>query len=53
MLLLLAMLFTPGSGAAGQAAPAEPPEEQSEEAQEFEPTERVPADTAISFPVDI
>lgn len=39
--------------ATGKAEQTKPPKDYQEEMEEFEPTERVPADSAISFPVDI
>ena len=37
----------------GTGEQEKPPKDYQEEMEEFEPTEKVPADSAISFPVDI
>jgi hypothetical protein len=39
--------------AKGKDEQTKPPKDYQEEMEEFEPTEKVPADSAISFPVDI
>jgi hypothetical protein len=39
--------------ATGKKEQTKPPKDYQEEMEEFEPTEKVPADSAISFPVDI
>ena len=58
ILLLIAAVFLgiflvvqPGSGSA--EAPAPPPEDHESALEEFDPTEKISADRAIAFPVDI
>ena len=48
-LLLLVLAFTVPSGVGAQETPPDP----EEGLEEFEPSEEVPADETISFPVDI
>jgi hypothetical protein len=51
--LALSALLVGGLWAASaQQAPPKPPMEEPE-LEEFEPTEKVPADSSVSFPVDI
>ena len=44
---------TPGTPPAGAKSPATPPAAQSVEPDRIEPTEKVRADSEVSFPVDI
>jgi hypothetical protein len=62
MLLFLTLLLASPAGPGAAQAPEEPATEESEAAraaaeqealEEFVPSEKVPADSAISFPVDI
>ena len=48
LFLLMALAALPGP-----EAPAQSPAGQEEELETFVPTEKLPADSAISFPVDI
>ena len=52
-ILVLAVLSAPAPLATEEPPEASPRTESEEPAEEFIPTEEVPADSAISFPVDI
>ena len=52
VLLAVAVLGGALWASSAQQAPS-PPEKEAPELEEFEPTEKVPADSAVSFPVDI
>lgn len=55
-LLLLLVLAALGAHSSAQAPPSEPARSgagDEEALSTFEPTEKVPADTAVAFPVDI
>jgi hypothetical protein len=54
-ILMIALLATPGGFGTdpSDSAPPEEDEKWQEELEEFIPSEEVPADSAISFPVDI
>ncbi|MEO1084795.1 MAG: hypothetical protein AAFY88_11190 [Acidobacteriota bacterium] len=56
LLLLLLLLLALGAHSAAQAPPADPGRSGAggeEPLSTFEPSEKVPADTAVAFPVDI
>jgi len=53
-LVLLLAVSAPGPGPQAREAAAQPaPAQQGGKVDEFVPSERVPADVALSFPVDI
>ena len=51
-LVAVALLMSGSTLTSGQGSGESPPSE-TDELEEFVPSERVPADSAISFPVDI
>ena len=53
LLVLMVVSAPAGPGAAQESTPEPSTEETDERLEEFVPSERVPADSAISFPVDI
>lgn len=55
LLILLSVLLVTLSGPSGTVASPQEPDAKSapEELQEFVPSEEVPADSEVSFPVDI
>ena len=52
-LIVAALLSAAALGAGAAATPQHEAEEQAEDLEEFVPTEEVPADSAVAFPVDI